>query len=136
MENTNIGELMFKDSVSTYCELSAKIKELEKQQAQLKDEICAYMEDNNLSKQVVDGYSLSYKVQHRTKVNDDKMLAIVKGWGTVSNDIVKTKEYVDEDKLESAVYNGYVSPAQLKELDACRTVTYVPVLRPTKLGGK
>ena len=130
-----MNEQVFNDKVASYCELDETIKEMTKQRDRLRDEICAYMDENDVDKCSVDGYTLTRSISHRTTVNEDMMLTIIKGWDTISNDVIKTKEYVDTDVLADMTYNGLVSPTQLKELEPCRKVKEVVTLRPTKKGG-
>ena len=126
----------FNESVLDYCEIDEQIKSLNKQKNDLKDKICAYMDEEGIDKTVVSGYSLTRSVSHRTTVDEDKLLKVVKGW-SVRNTVglIKTKEYVDTDVLEDLTYNGHIPPSELKELDVCRQVTEVVTLRPTKRKG-
>ena len=132
-----MDEQTFISNVEAYCKMDAMCKELQKQRDALRESICTYMSDNKLNKQAVDGFSLSMSVSQKTTVDNEKLLSIVKGWGDVSKEVIRTKEYVDENLLENAVYNGEVEDDQLQELDACRTVKEVTTLRvyPVKAKG-
>lgn len=130
-----MNEESFKVLVEQYCTLDVQEKELAKQKSQLRDTICAYMEENQMNKAVIDGYSLSYSVTSRTTVNQDRLVDIVKGWNCSEDGLIKTREYVDEDVLESVVYNGLVTDDQVRELDKCRSVKEVKTLRPNRRKG-
>lgn len=126
----------FTESVLDYCEIDEQIKSLNKQKNDLKDKICAFMDEEGIDKVVVSGYSLSRSVSHRTTVDEDKLLSVVKGWYVKDTDgLIKTKEYVDTDVLEDLTYKGLVTPTELKELETCRNVTEVVTLRPSKRKG-
>ena len=127
-----MNEQTFITKVTEYCELDAQIKELEKQKTALKADICGYMDENRLSNQEVEGWKLVMSVSERTTVNEDKLLMTVKGWNVSDNELIKTREYVDTDRLENLVYNGAISQAQLQELDSCRTVKETVALRTYK----
>ena len=123
----------FLDSVSDYCEIDEQIKALTKQKNDLKDKICAYMDEEDISSATADGYSLTKSVSQRTTVNEDQLLSVVKGWHIKGVDgLIKTKEYVDTDVLEDLTYKGIVTPTELKGLETCRKVTEVVTLRPSK----
>lgn len=60
-----------------------------------------------------DGNNFTVTIQHKTSFNEDRLLAFCKKTGIP--DLVKTKEYVDMDVLESALYNKQVNPEEIKE---------------------
>lgn len=60
-----------------------------------------------------DGKSFTMTVTHKVSFDEDKLLAFCKQTGISS--LVKTKEYVDMDALESAMYNHEVNPRDVKE---------------------
>ena len=125
----------YRELVGDYCELDEQIKELSKQKDKLKDMICVHMDIDGIDKISTPQFTLSRSVSHRTKVDEDKMVDIVKGWYINEPCLIKTKEYVDTDVLEDLAYNGVITPNQLKELDKCRKVTEFVTLRPTKRKG-
>ena len=47
-------------------------------------------------------------------------------------DIIKSKEYVDMDALESAIYKGLIPTDVLMKMDSCRETTDICTLRVTK----
>ena len=60
-----------------------------------------------------DGKSFTITVQHKTSFDEDKLLAFCKNTGIPN--LVKTKEYVDMEAFESAMYNHQVNPEAVKE---------------------
>lgn len=115
----------FEADVLHYCRLQQELKSLKDEEEALKKRLTEYMIENNIATQEVEGFKLTRRYSERTKVDSDKLLAIVRSWGSVSDELIKTAEYVDGDKLESAVYQGKIDREKVMELDKCRTVTAI-----------
>ena len=123
----------FNKNVSTYCEIDEQIKSLTKQKDALKNQICAHMDEEGIDKVTVPGYSLSRSVSHRTTVDENMMLSVVKKWHVSDTEgLIKTREYVDTNVLEDLTYKGVVTPDELRQLEFCRKVSEVVSLRTTK----
>lgn len=69
-------------------------------------------------------------IQHRVNFNEEKLLEVVKSAGL--NDLVKTKEYVDMDALESAIYNDRISVDVLTKLNNCKETKDIQTLKITR----
>lgn len=85
------------------------------------------------------GYKATKSVQIRESFNEDKLLDVLKQYyecGTNKESIIKTKEYVDIDMLESAIYNGQISNEILMQIDKCRESKEVVTLRISKVKEK
>ena len=65
-------------------------------------EIKNLMEKANITEFEVEGIKARRIVSSKKSMNEDMLLKVVKKHGL---DVVKTKEYVDMDKLESILYN-------------------------------
>ena len=85
------------------------------------------------------GYKATKSVQVRESMNEDKLLEILKDlddnydidcYGT---NLIKTKEYVDMDVLESLIYKGKLSNEVLMDIDKCRESKEVVTLRISKV---
>lgn len=63
--------------------------------------------------------------------NEDRLIKFLKERG-IENDIIKTKEYIDFDALESAIYHDKISGDNLKDMDSCKDVKITQVLRINK----
>ena len=61
------------------------------------------------------------------------MLLEILGGDARAIGIIKTKEYVDFDALEKAIYNGLLPGETLLEMDKAREVKEVVTLRVTKI---
>lgn len=93
-------------------------------------EIKQVMKDQNLKDFEVDGIAIKYVVQNKESMNETKLLQVLKERGYV--DLIKTKEYVDMDELESALYHSKIDTDTIIEMDKCRETKEVVQLRLSK----
>ena len=82
------------------------------------------------------GWKATKSIQTRESMNEDKLLAVLKKAGFNQTSIIKTKEYVDMNELESAIYNGLIEKDVLMEIDKCRESKEVVTLRISKVKEK
>lgn len=75
-------------------------------------------------------YTVKRIVQKRESMNEDMLLQIAHINGI--SEIVKTKEYIDYDVLEDAIYNGRISSDILTEINKAREVKEIVTLRISK----
>lgn len=80
------------------------------------------------------GYKATKSVQTRESFNEDKLLDLLRQYDV--GDIIKTKEYVDMDALESAIYKGKIDKELLLAIDKCRESKEVITLRVSKIKEK
>lgn len=80
------------------------------------------------------GYKATYSVQERESMNEDILLDIAHHFGL--SEIVRTKEYIDFDALEKAIYDGKISDDILLEMNKAKEVKEVVTLRVTKIKKK
>lgn len=114
MYATNKSEL---DSYKKLCDLqNTQIKEL--------------MVNEDLTEKTVGDWTAKYSVTTRESFNEDKLLQVCQIAGI--KEVIKTKEYIDMEALESAIYNGKISEELLLEIDKCREVKEVPTLMISK----
>ena len=73
--------------------------------------------------------------QSRESFIEDALIDFLKK-NNVADDIVKTKEYVDFDALESAIYHEKISADVVKEMASCKEVKTTTVLRIKKKKGE
>ena len=97
-------------------------------------EIKAIMGDLAVQHYEAGGYKASYSVQQRESMNEDMLLEIAHRFEIPG--IVKTKEYIDFDALEKAIYDGNISDDILLEMDKAKEVKQVVTLRVTKVKEK
>lgn len=77
------------------------------------------------------GYKASYSVSKRESMNEEMLLQIAHMHGIP--EIVKTKEYIDFDALEKAIYDGKISDDILMEMDKAKETKEVVTLRISKV---
>lgn len=70
-------------------------------------------------------------VQTRENFNEDKLIDKLKSLNV--SGVIKTKEYVDMDALENAIYNELLDAS---ELTSCKEVKTVTTLKVSKKKGK
>lgn len=76
------------------------------------------------------------KITEQTKETfiEDALIEFLKK-NNIANDIVKTKEYVDFDALESAIYHEKISQDLVKQMASCKETKTTTVLRISKKKG-
>lgn len=72
--------------------------------------------------------------QKKESFIEDALIQLLKETGNADN-IVKTKEYVDMEELESAIYHNKIPSDVVKQMDACKEVKVTKVLRLSKIKG-
>ena len=111
-------------------ELDSYKKICDKENAQIK----AIMKDFVVPSYKAGGYKATYSIQERESMNEDVLLDIAHHFGI--SEIVKTKEYIDFDVLEKAIYDGKISDDVLLEMNKAKEVKEVVTLRVTKIKNK
>ena len=79
-------------------------------------------------------YKATCTISERESMNEEMLLEIAHNHGI--SEIVKTKEYIDFDALEKAIYDGKISQEILLELDKAKEVKKVTTLRVSKIKKK
>ena len=88
------------------------------------------MKEQDLKDYEVDGIVVKYVVAVKESMNEDKLLQVLKERGYM--DLIKTKEYVDMDAVESALYHSNIDTDTIIEMDKCRESKETVQLRMTK----
>ena len=94
---------------------------IKKDTDKLNKEIKELMKENELLEVVTDNYKVNYQIRKSESLDEEKVINILKQANIKG--IIKTKEYIDEQALEDAIYNGKLEPIVLKEINGCRIVT-------------
>ena len=111
-------------------ELDGYKKICDRENAQIK----AIMKDFVITNYEAGGYKASYVISERESMNEEMLLEIAHNHGI--SEIVKTKEYIDYDALENAIYNGRISQDILLEMNKAKEIKEVVTLRVTKVKPK
>lgn len=94
-------------------------------------EIKAIMTELNLDNYETDAGKVTLSERKNESFIEDKLIEFLKTRNLADN-IVKTKEYVDFDALESAIYHEKIAGDDLKDMAECKEVTTTQVLRIKK----
>lgn len=128
-----MSELKIDELIVSYAENKSEMNSYKKISDKQNAEIKAYMRENELLEKEAGNYIATYKVESRESINEDILLEQLKNCQYLPEGIIKTKEYVDMDALETAVYNGKLTKETVVSLDKARIVKPVEVLRIKKV---
>ena len=108
-------------------ELDSYKKLCDAENAQIKE----IMLSESIEEATSGGYVAKVVVQNRESMNEEKLLEIAHHHGI--SEIVKTKEYIDFDALENAIYRGLINQEIILEMDSAKEVKEVVTLRISKV---
>ena len=93
------------------------------------------MTDLVLERYIAGGYRVVRSVTVRESMDEDLLLDILKQNCATDQlkNLIKTKEYVDMDALEKALYNGEIDKDTILAMDKAKTSKTVTSLRISKL---
>lgn len=101
----------FSSLVSRFKEVKSKYDVIEKEYTTLKEDIKKYMIDNEVSTAENDGFTVKLQKVEKQSFDVENLI----NFGTTNGyDFVKLVETIDYEKLESLIYNGFISPKQLE----------------------
>lgn len=119
----------FEEQVKHYYQYDLEEKAAKDSKKPLNTSIKKHMQANNLKAVEVDGLKVSYSLQERTNMNEDKLLLKLKSLGLT--EAIVTVEKPDAEAVSKLIYDGKLTT---EELDACIEKKYVEVL--SVKGGK
>lgn len=118
--------------VREYAEQKAQLDALKKWCDSESKEIKETMQELDLDKIDAGDYVATCTVSNRETMNESHLLDIIERSELNVDGLIKTKEYVDFDVLERAIYNNQIPQDILLEMDKAREVKEVVTLRVTK----
>ena len=129
MDNLSLDEL-----VTRYGQTDAQIKALKKTNDTDKEQIKEILATSDTQKWSAGGFTVTRVESTTETMNESKLLVLMQQNRELAESlgIIKTKEYVDADALESAIYSGGIPKEILLEMDACRESRTTVSLRCTK----
>lgn len=95
-------------------------------------EIKAIMKSFVVSKYETEDYKATYSIVKKETMNEEKLLEILIPAVPSNLGIIKTKQYIDYDALENAIYKGLISDETILEMDKAKEVKETVTLRVTK----
>ena len=115
------------DLAAQYIEKKKEENAIKKVTADLNSKIKDYMSENDLTSIETELGTLTLTYKKSESFDEEKLIDYLKASGT-DKEIVKTKEYIDYDALESAIYHERLSVEQVKEMDKFKIVKTTPTL--------
>ncbi len=106
--------------IEDYGKKKERLDLLKKQVDSTNTRIKALLTKNDLDSFESDNYKVNYQVRKSESLDEQGVIEILKE--NKIRGIVKSKEYVDEDALENAIYNGKIEANVLKEINDCKVV--------------
>jgi len=94
-------------------------------------EIKALMTELEIDKAHTEDYTATLIVQHRETMDEDMLLEVLHNSG-YADLVIRTKEYVDMDLLEDAIYHDKIDKDTLLAMQKCKEVKEVPTLKISK----
>ena len=125
------GEARLASLVSDYIFNKDREKEFKDAASAENTEIKAIMNELSISKFATEDGSVSLSERVTEDFIEDKLITFLKT-RNLADDIVKTKEYVDFDALESAIYHEKIVGDDLRDMAECKSVKTTQVLRINK----
>ena len=127
----------FDELVARYGKTDAEIKALKKTNDADKETIKEYLADTESGKWTSGGYTVQRIESTTETMNEEKLLSVIKNyWATTHGSqecaFIKTREYIDMEALESAIYANELPNELLLEMNACRESKTTVALRCTK----
>lgn len=80
----------------------------------------------------IDGWKCKLSVTEDSVMNEARLIELAKKHNI---DIIRQKEYIDFDALESLIYKGEISKDVLLEMESCKDDTTKETLRINKVKG-
>lgn len=131
MENSKLEKL-----IPEYATFKNELDTLKKVVDFLNKEIKDLMIEENTDTAEYGGYKVSYIVQKKEQLDEDGLLEFLQNKLTIGSplrdSLIKTKEYIDMDELETAIYNGDIDSALVADMGKFTTIKEVPTLRISK----
>ena len=90
------------------------------------------MKKSSIDKYTSGPYTVSYGITQKEVVDEDSMLDYLKKHIDPSSDVIKTKEYIDADALENAIYKKELPDDVIAGLSQFSTIKETEVLRLKK----
>lgn len=125
------GIIDLSELINRYKEGKDVESKIKKSNAELNEAIKNYMTTHDMSTADSDLYTATLSTTKKDTLNDDVALAIIKEnlGGALLKSVVKTKEYIDEDALETLIYNGDFDANKLSKAITTKTTTTLRIAK-------
>ena len=116
--------------IPLYYEHNELVKKHKKVADRVNKEIKEIMAEQGITEFATNGLVATVSVSERVDLMEDVLIEKIKELGIKG--IIKTKEYVDMDALETALYNGLINPAMLAQAQTKKEVVTLRVTQKKK----
>lgn len=120
------------DLIPLYYEHNELVKKHKKVADKANKEIKKIMAEQGITEFATHGLVAKVSVSERVDLIEDVLIEKIKELGIEG--IIKTREYVDMDALETALYNGLISPAMLAKAQTKKEVVTLRIMKEKKEG--
>ena len=117
-----------------YYEMKQELDELKKTVEGENADIKREMENRGITDFQIGELIAKYIVAKKESFNEAKLIDVLKKHDCTG--VIKTREYVDMDALENALYHDAYTKEIIMDIDKCRETKETIQLRVTKKGGK
>lgn len=123
-----------KKVIDQYFEENEKKKTLEKELKNKNSFIKSKLSEMGVDLYETDTSKATITYQNRVSMDDDKVIEIIKDNISAArrNGVIKTKEYVDYDILESLIYNGVIAAEKLEPAQTVNVIANLKVVARKK----
>lgn len=119
-------------AVNTYFEKNQEYQSASDTRKIYNDNVKALLEECHLNKYVTDtGIKASLSVSNKPSFNEEEMIPFLKQFGIEG--LIKTREYVDMNVLENAIYHNQIDASQLAPFKEDHFTSRLTVTKPKVL---
>ena len=120
------------DLIPLYYEHNELVKKHKKVADKANKEIKKTMAEQGITEFATNGLIATVSVSERVDLMEDVLIEKIKELGIKG--IIKTREYIDMDALETALYNGLINPAMLAQAQTKKEVVTLRIRQEKKVG--
>lgn len=125
-------DLMIQLYVDAKIELDERKKVADKYNKELKD----LLQSSDMTEYSNDRYKINLVTSERSSMDEDLLLKELINLKDKFPGLIKSKEYVDMDELESLMYANDLDDETLQKIDKCITIKRVTQLRLSRQKGE
>lgn len=116
--------------IPQYDEHNTQKKVHEKEVSNLGGQIKGIMVENDIKEFSINGVKATCSISERVNFNQDILLELVREMGVEG--VIKTREYLDMEALESAIYHGEIDATKLAKAQVTNEVITLRVNKEKK----
>lgn len=124
--------LKLHDLIPLYYEHNELVKKHKKVANKVGKDIKKIMTEQDITEFATHGLVAKVSASERVDLMEDVLMEKIKELGIKG--IIKTREYIDMDALETALYNGLINPAMLAQAQTKKEVVTLRIRQEAKEG--